>query len=73
MALYVCQLMEAEGEGRLGWEGSFLYVRLDDYTANCQPLKYAVFRIRISFNANPDSDPAFYLNADPDSEPDPNQ
>jgi hypothetical protein len=39
-------------------------VRLDDYTANCQPLKYAVFRIRIGFNADPD--PVFYLNADPD-------
>jgi hypothetical protein len=34
-------------------------------------LKYAVFRIRIGFNANPDSDPAFYLNADPDPDPDP--
>ncbi len=64
MALCVCQLMEAEGERRLGWEGSFLYVRSDHYSVNCQPLKYAVFRIRIGFNADPD--PAFYLDADPD-------
>ncbi len=48
---------------------SFLYVRLDYYTANCQPLKHAVFRIRIGFNQYPDSDPD--LNADPDPDPDP--
>ncbi len=47
-------------------------MRLDLYSVNCQPpLKYAVFRIRISFDTNPDSDPAFYLNADPDPDPNP--
>ncbi len=39
--------------------------------ANFQPLKYAVFRIRIGFNADPDPDPAFYLNANPDPDPNP--
>jgi hypothetical protein len=69
MTLCVCQLMEAEGERRLGWEGSFLCVRLDHYTYTIQSnvtLKYAVFRIRIGFNADPDPDPVFYFNADPD-------
>ncbi len=31
----------------------------------------AVFRIRTGFNADPDSNSAFYLNADPDPDPDP--
>ncbi len=34
------------------------------------PVFSAVFWIRISFNADPDQDPAFYVNADPDSNPD---
>ena len=29
----------------------------------------AVLRIRISFNADPDPDPAFFPNADPDPDP----
>jgi len=31
-----------------------------------QTVPYTVFRIRISLNADPDSDPGFHLNADPD-------
>jgi hypothetical protein len=33
----------------------------------------SVMRIRNGFNAVPDTDPAFFINADPDTDPDPDQ
>ena len=55
MTLCVCKLMEAVEGGGGDWAERVAFSVLDRiiiqaFTGNCQPLKYALFRIRIGCN-----------------------